>query len=248
MNNQLFNELVELVNKVRKECPWDAKQTFETLRPLFIEEVYEAVASENNIERCDELGDVLFHILLQCAILQEQNNFTIDNVVQNILAKLKDRHPEIALNKPAPNLDQQINNWHSTKLKSESGYLLDKLKSLATPALIRANRIQKKVATVGFDWDNKTDVIKKIYEELNELENAKTESEIEEEFGDFLFSVVNYSRFINVDPEIQLQNACNKFINRFNKLEDEMKLKNKKFGELNLNQLDKIWNEVKKNE
>ncbi len=246
--NLAFQELNLFVKKLRKECPWDSKQTFESLRPLFIEEVYEATSVENEKDRCDELGDILFHILLQTSIASESGDFTIDDVIQNIFTKLNERHPEISSGSTPPNLQNQISNWHEIKRKNKVGNLLDDLNSSSVPALVRAFRIQKKVATIGFDWNNRADVLKKVYEELTEIENATSPENLEEEFGDFLFSIVNYSRFLKIDPEISLQNACKKFNKRFSKLEDIIKSSDKILGSVSLEEMDNIWNVIKSKE
>jgi MazG family protein len=246
-----FQRLVDIVQRLRKECPWDSVQTHESLRQGFIEETYEAVEaidSKNWTELRNELGDVLLHIALQSQIANEQNEFTIDEVLRHINEKLMRRHPHIFGNEVVPNLASQTQNWEKIKL-SEGRYSAVEGVPREMPALLRALRLQEKASKVGFDWKNSEEVWNKVTEELQELREAvehKTEDKISDEFGDLLFSLVNYSRFLHLDPEQALKETSSKFIRRFNYIEDRLREQQKDIYSSTLAEMDILWNEAKK--
>ncbi|HTY10663.1 MAG TPA: nucleoside triphosphate pyrophosphohydrolase [Bacteroidota bacterium] len=245
-----FRRLIDIVQRLRKECPWDRVQTHESLRQGFIEETYEAVEaidSKDWNELRNELGDVLLHVALQSAIAEEHNEFTVDEVIRRINEKLIRRHPHIFGNEPAVDLAAQKRNWEKIKL-SEGRHSVVEGVPKEMPALLRALRLQEKASKVGFDWNNSEEVWKKVTEELRELHEAveqNAQEEISDEFGDLLFSLVNYSRFLRLDPEQALKATSNKFIRRFNYIEDRLREKQKDIYSTTLAEMDALWNEAK---
>ncbi|MFD0991744.1 nucleoside triphosphate pyrophosphohydrolase [Tenacibaculum geojense] len=246
-----FNRLLDIMDDLREKCPWDKKQTIESLRHLTIEEVYElgdAILDNDLIELKKELGDVLLHIVFYSKIASEQKAFDIADVANAISDKLIDRHPHIYGDISVTSEEEVKQNWEKLKLKEGNTSVLQGVpKSL--PALVKANRIQDKVAGVGFDWEKPSQVWKKVQEELEELnteiENGNQEN-IEKEFGDVLFSMINYARFIKVNPENALEKTNKKFINRFQYLEEKAKQEGKNLSEMSLSEMDVYWNESKK--
>ena len=250
--NQLkaLNRLLDIMDDLRLQCPWDQKQTFESLRPLTIEETYElgdAVLDENLDEIKKELGDLLLHIVFYAKIGSEKEAFDIADVANAISDKLIVRHPHIYGNVKVQSAEDVKQNWEQIKLKEGKKSVLEGVpKSL--PALVKAYRIQEKAAGIGFDWDNKEQVWEKVLEEIDELhaeiENGNAERK-ESEFGDVLFALINYARFIDVNPENALENTNKKFINRFQLMEENIKKDAKQMHEMTLAQLDEYWDKTK---
>jgi len=245
-----FERLLAIMDELRELCPWDKKQTMESLRHLTIEEVYElgdAILDNDLDEVKKELGDVLLHIVFYSKIGSETNDFDIADVCNSICDKLVDRHPHIYGDVKVENEEDVKRNWEELKLKEGKTSVLEGVpKSL--PAMVKANRIQDKVAGVGFDWEQPEQVFEKVEEELAEL---KVEIEkgnldaIESEFGDVLFSLINYSRFLNVNPENALERTNKKFIKRFQYLESKAKELNKSLKDMTLTEMDVYWEQAK---
>ncbi|MDG1237492.1 MAG: nucleoside triphosphate pyrophosphohydrolase [Flavobacteriales bacterium] len=252
-NSSSFNRLLTIMDQLRAECPWDQKQTMESLSHLTIEETYElmdAILNNDMKEIKGELGDLLLHIVFYSKIASESDAFDINDVIQTICDKLVERHPHIYGDEIAKTEEDVKKNWEKIKLKSGRKSVLEGVpKSL--PAMVKATRIQEKARGIGFDWENSHQVFEKVKEEFEELhvelnENENTK-EVEKEFGDVLFSMINYARFIGVDPESALERTNKKFISRFTFLEQEIKLKGLKMDEMTLGEMDLIWNKSKKN-
>lgn len=246
-----INRLLDIMDDLREKCPWDKKQTLESLRHLTIEETYEladAILDDNLQEIKKELGDVLLHIVFYAKIGSEKNAFDIADVANSICDKLIDRHPHIYGDVKVDNEEDVKRNWEQLKLKEGKTSVLEGVpKSL--PAVVKANRIQDKVAGVGFDWEQPEQVWEKVQEELSELntEIKKGNKEnIEKEFGDLLFSMINYARFIGVNPENALEKTNKKFINRFQYLEKAAKKEGKQLSEMSLAEMDVYWEASKK--
>ena len=248
-----FGKLLTIMDELREKCPWDREQTNESLRKLTIEEVYElgdAVLDNNVQEIKKELGDILLHIVFYAKIGEEQGQFDIGDVINHLIDKLIYRHPHVFGTVEANDSAQVIRNWENLKLneKGRNKRVLEGV-PLALPALVKANRIQEKVRGVGFDWEYKEQVWDKVKEELAELEievKAGRKKEMEDEFGDLIFSVVNAARLYGIDPESALERTNQKFIRRFNYLEENALLKGKSLQELTLEEMDFYWNEAKK--
>lgn len=242
--------LMSIMDDLREKCPWDRKQTLESLRHLTIEEVYElgdAILEDDLQEIKKELGDILLHIVFYAKIGQEKNAFSLGDVAQSISEKLIIRHPHVYGDVKVANEEDVKANWEKIKLKEGNKSVLGGVpKSL--PALVKAIRIQDKARGVGFDWDNKDQVWEKVQEELQELhvevEQNNTEK-IKEEFGDLLFSMVNYARFLDIDPEEALERTNKKFIKRFQYLETESAKDGKLMGSMTLEEMDVYWNKAK---
>ena len=250
--NQLkaFNRLLDIMDELREKCPWDKKQTLESLRHLTIEETYELADAilENDLDEVKkELGDVLLHIVFYAKIGSEKKAFDIGDVANSIADKLISRHPHIYGDVVVKDEEEVKQNWEKLKLKEGKTSVLEGVpKSL--PALVKANRIQDKVAGVGFDWEKPEQVWEKVQEELSELnEEIKKDNKenIEKEFGDVLFSMINYARFINVNPENALEKTNKKFINRFQFLEKAAKKEGKQLSEMSLTEMDVHWENSK---
>jgi len=246
-----FERLLTIMDKLRAECPWDKKQTLESLRYLTIEETYEladAILEKDMDEIKGELGDLMLHMVFYSKIASETNDFDVADVLNTVCDKLVERHPHIYGDVIADTEEAVKENWEKIKLKSGKKSVLQGVpKSL--PAMVKATRIQEKARGVGFDWDNKEQVFEKVKEEFSEL-HAEVEKNdvaaIEDEFGDVLFSMINYARFIGVDPEMALERTNKKFIKRFQYLESESKKDGKEMGEMTLNEMDEYWNKAKK--
>jgi MazG family protein len=246
-----FERLVNIMNDLRTKCPWDRKQTIQTLRPMTIEETYEladAITKEDWNGIKEELGDVLLHIIFYARIAAEQDKFTLNDVLETICDKLIIRHPHI-YGDVVVNDDEDVKkNWEKIKLKEGKPSVLSGV-PVALPAIVKAARIQEKAKQVGFEWKKKEDVWLKVEEEITELQDAvkqDKEKETEEEFGDVLFSLVNYARFLNIDAENALEQTNKKFIHRFTKLESVAKEQGKDLYDMSLEEMDAIWNIVKK--
>lgn len=248
---QAFGRLLDIMDELRLKCPWDKKQTFESLRYLTIEETYElgdAILNNDLQEIKKELGDVLLHIVFYAKIGSETNDFDIADVANSIAEKLIHRHPHIYSDAVVENEDDVKRNWEKLKLKEGKNSVLEGVPA-SLPSMVKANRIQEKVSSVGFDWEKPAQVWEKVQEELNELntEIEKGNSDtIEAEFGDVLFSMVNYARSINVNPENALERTNKKFINRFQYLEKAAKKEGKSLHDMSLTEMDVFWNESKK--
>tara|TARA_Y100001960_G_scaffold252280_1_gene269357 strand:+ start:16 stop:771 length:756 start_codon:yes stop_codon:yes gene_type:complete len=251
MNNNL-SKLINIVKTLRAPngCDWDREQTHKSLIPYLLEETYEVIEAinENNYESLkEELGDLLLHVIFQAELASEKNKFNIEDSIININKKLINRHPHVFND----NKDESYTkgNWELTKQKEKKRTSVLEGVPKSLPKLLKARRIQEKAAVVGFDWNDLNQVIAKVEEELNELKEAiKINKGKEEELGDLLFAIVNLSRHLDIDPENSLNNAINKFSIRFNKIEKRLSIKNIKMETLTLEELDKFWNKVKKEE
>lgn len=245
-----FIRLVEIMDKLREECPWDKKQTISSLRYLTIEEVYElsdAILDEDFEEIKKELGDLLLHIVFYSRIASEKNKFDISDVLNTISDKLIHRHPHIYGNIKVKDEKDVKENWEKLKLKEGKNSVLEGVpKSL--PAVVKAYRIQEKVRGIGFDWQNKEQVWDKVLEEIQELkdEEISKSERIEDEFGDLLFALINYSRFININPEDALEKTNKRFIKRFQILESMVKNQEKEFSDLSFEEMNLFWEKAKK--
>ena len=247
---QAFDRLLTIMDELREQCPWDQKQTMETLRPLTIEETYElgdAILDADLNEVKGELGDLLLHIVFYAKIGSETNDFDISDVINGICEKLIHRHPHIYSDVEVKDETEVKQNWENLKLKEGKKSVLEGVpKSL--PALVKASRIQEKVAGVGFDWEHSDQVWDKVEEEIGELkEEIKNNNQdaIEDEFGDVLFSLINYARFLNINPENALERTNKKFIKRFQYLENKAKGLQKSLSEMTLAEMDVYWEEAK---
>lgn len=259
MEKDLFESLVEIITILRGEngCPWDREQTHTSLKSTLIEETYEtveAIDSGNPDKLKEELGDLLLNIMLQAQIAAESNEFDIYDVIDTLTEKLIRRHPHVFGDVDVNNAEDVVKNWEAIK-SQESGYedrksVLDGIPN-ALPALLRGQKIQKRVARVGFDWDNISDVVAKVDEELTEVKEILHTNDLEEieiEIGDLLFAVVNLCRFVDLQAEETLRKSNRKFIARFKRMEIELEKQGKTLTEQTLKELDSIWEEMKKDE
>lgn len=250
--NQLkaFDRLLTIMDELREQCPWDQKQTMQTLRHLTIEETYELgdAILDNDLEEVKmELGDVLLHIVFYAKIGSETGDFDIADVANAICDKLINRHPHIYGDVKVANAEDVKRNWEQLKLKEGKKSVLEGVPR-SLPALVKANRIQDKVAGVGFDWEKPEQVFEKVKEELNELQEEVTIGNLEKveaEFGDVLFSMINYARFLGVNPENALERTNKKFTKRFQFLEAKSKALGKSLKDMTLAEMDSYWNEAK---
>ena len=246
-----FERLLNIMDDLREKCPWDRKQTMESLRKLTIEETYELADAilENDLNEIKkEIGDLMLHMVFYAKIGSEKGAFDITDALNGICEKLIHRHPHIYGDVEVKDEEEVKANWEKLKLKEGKKSVLEGVpKSL--PAMVKANRIQEKARGVGFDWDNKEQVWEKVQEELNELKveinEAASKEKIENEFGDLLFSIINYARFIDIDPESALERTNKKFISRFQYLEQKAKALGKNLHDMTLAQMDEIWEEAK---
>lgn len=246
-----FRKLLEIMDELREKCPWDRVQTNESLRNLTLEEAYEladAISDNNSDEIKMELGDLLLHIVFYAKIASEEHKFDIGDVIDGLCEKLIFRHPHVFGDVDVKNDPENVKkNWEELKQREGPDSVLAGVPN-ALPALIKANRIQEKVRAVGFDWDVPEQIWDKISEELNELTHEvkqRNESEIEKEFGDLLFSVVNAARLYGVDPENALEKTNRKFIKRFDYLEKQTIKKGRSLKDMTLDEMNKIWEEAK---
>ncbi|MFT4061415.1 MAG: nucleoside triphosphate pyrophosphohydrolase [Edaphocola sp.] len=248
---QSFERLQDILAELREKCPWDRKQTIHSLRLQTIEELYEladAITDENWQGIKEELGDLQLHLLFYALIAQEQQQFSMGDVLRAIGDKLIARHPHIYGNVQVENEEDVKRNWEKLKLEEGRKSVLEGVPK-ALPAIVKALRIQEKAGKIGFEWDDKQQVFAKIEEEMAELKEAvatKTQADIEEEFGDVLFSMVNYARFIKVDPENALERTNKKFKKRFEAMEAMAAGAGRNLHDMNLEEMDKLWNEAKK--
>jgi MazG family protein len=246
---EAFKELLEIMDKLRVKCPWDRKQTNETLRNLTIEETYEladAVIDNNPEEIKGELGDLLLHIVFYSKIGSEHNDFDIGDVIKGLNRKLIYRHPHVFGETKVKDHEDVKKNWE--ELKMREGRTVLKGVPVNLPAMIKANRIQDKVKAVGFDWEEKSQIWDKVKEELAELGKeiqAGDMKGIESEFGDLIFSIINAARLYEVDPETALEKTNKKFIRRFNWLEKEARIRGKSLKEMTLEEMNSIWENAK---
>ncbi|HLT41954.1 MAG TPA: nucleoside triphosphate pyrophosphohydrolase [Sphingobacteriaceae bacterium] len=251
-----FERLLQVLNTLRSDCPWDRKQTMQSLRHLSIEELYEltdAILDNDLPEIKKELGDLMMHLVFYAKIAEEEKAFDITDVLNAVCEKLISRHPHIYGDIKVANEEDVKRNWEQLKLKEGNKSVLSGVpKSL--PALVKAYRIQDKVRGVGFDWEDKSEVWEKVEEELQEfkdefdIEDSKQvdHEKAEAEFGDLLFSLINYARFLNINPESALEKTNKKFIKRFNYLEDQSSKDGKSLQNMSLEEMDQYWNEAKK--
>lgn len=246
-----FQRLLDIMDELREKCPWDKKQTFDSLRHLTIEETYELADAiiKNDLQSLKgEIGDLFLHLVFYCKIGEEKSAFNVTEVLNAVCEKLIHRHPHIYADVIVENDEDVKSNWEKLKLKEGKISVLEGVPD-SLPSIIKASRIQEKVRGVGFDWDNKEDVWNKVIEEINELnyeilENHSQER-IEEEFGDVLFSLVNYARFIDVNPDDALSKTNIKFKTRFQLMEDLIRKEGLKLEEMTLSQMDVYWDKAK---
>lgn len=245
-----FDRLLTIMDELRSGCPWDKKQTMQSLRHLTIEETYELgdAILENDLEEVKkELGDLLLHIVFYAKIGSETKDFDIADVANEICEKLVNRHPHIYGDVKVDNEEQVKQNWENIKLKEGKKSVLEGVPN-SLPALVKANRIQEKVAGVGFDWEQPEQVFEKVQEELSELQEeikGGNPDQMESEFGDVLFSMINYARFLNINPENALERTNKKFIKRFQYLETKAKESGKSLVDMTLAEIDIFWEEAK---
>ncbi|HRB31251.1 MAG TPA: nucleoside triphosphate pyrophosphohydrolase [Ferruginibacter sp.] len=248
-----FLKLIKIMNELREQCPWDKKQTIHTLRQMTIEETYELAdaITDNNLKAIkEELGDLLLHIVFYSKIGQEQNAFTLQEVIDGICQKLIVRHPHIYADVKVKDADEVKQNWEKIKLREGRNSVLDGVPN-ALPAMIKALRLQEKSKQVGFEWSNKAQVWDKVKEEMEELKEAEKigiQDKIEEEMGDLLFSLINFARFLQVDPENALERTNKKFIRRFTLMELEAKKQSRMLHNMTLEEMDDLWNNIKNHE
>jgi XTP/dITP diphosphohydrolase len=250
-----FDRLLTIMNDLRENCPWDKKQTLESLRHLTIEETYElsdAILGNDMNEIKKELGDIMLHLVFYARIASETKSFTIIDVLNSICDKLINRHPHIYGDVDVNNEDDVKRNWEQIKLKEGNKSVLGGVPT-SLPALVKAARIQEKARGVGFDWENKSQVWEKVEEEIQEFRqeyNEETNTAIdaeraESEFGDLLFSLINYARFVDINPENALEKTNRKFIKRFQYLETQAAAQGKKLQDMTLAEMDVYWNQAK---
>lgn len=251
-----FTRLLTILNDLRENCPWDKKQTFESLRHLTIEETYElsdAILSKDINEIKKELGDLMMHLVFYARIASETDTFNITDVLNSVCDKLINRHPHIYADVDVANEEDVKRNWEQIKLKEGNKSVLGGVPT-SLPALVKAARIQEKARGVGFDWENKNQVWEKVEEEMQEFrqeyntdDNTVIDQErAESEFGDLMFSLINYARFVNINPENALEKTNRKFIKRFQYLETQAAASGKKLQDMTLGEMDVYWNEAKK--
>lgn len=261
MTQTKFNEFVDIVKRLRKECPWDREQTNDSIKANTIEEAYEvvdAIDNKNYEEFKKELGDLLLHVVFHTVIVEEQNKFDINDVIDSIQTKLIRRHPHVFGDKKVNGSDEVKKNWEEIKLEEGRENLLEGIPE-SLPALQRAHRLQEKAAKVGFDWEKKEDVWGKVIEEIQEMHEIETKmiqkpdnnadelrEELEKEVGDVFFALVNYARFLNINPEDALRKTNRKFIKRFTYVENKIKETGRNISPSNLKEMDKYWEESKK--
>ncbi len=260
-NEEAYTRLVGIMNELREKCPWDKKQTIESLRHLTIEETYElsdAIMEKDMKKLKNELGDILLHIVFYSRIASEMKEFEIGDVMNALCEKLITRHPHIYGDVKVEDEHQVKENWEKIKLKEKQSMTSDGFSSVlagvptSLPALVKASRIQEKARAVGFDWEKPEQVWEKVQEELGELQEAKTNGgdmkKLEEEFGDSIFAMVNYARFLGINPEDALEKTNRKFIRRFQYLESESSKIGKALHQMSLAEMDVFWDAAKKME
>jgi XTP/dITP diphosphohydrolase len=248
---QAFERLLIIMDELRAQCPWDMKQTMESLRYLSIEELYElsdAISSKNMDEIKKELGDVMLHLVFYSKIASETNDFDIADVLNSVCDKLIRRHPHIYGEIKVNGEEDVKKNWEQIKLAEGNKTVLSGVPQ-SLPALVKAIRIQEKARSVGFDWDEKSQVWAKVLEEINEFQHEEklgNQEKMNAEFGDLIFALVNYARFVGVNPEDALEATNKKFIKRFTYLETQSKADGKELSKMTLSEMDEYWNQAKK--
>ena len=246
-----FLRLVGIMDELREKCPWDRKQTIQSLRHLTIEEMYEladAITDENWKGIREEIGDIMLHLLFYSKIAAEHNQFTLKEAIDNICEKLIARHPHIYGDVTVSDERDVSKNWEKLKLKEGKRSVLGGVPN-ALPAVVKATRLQEKAKQVGFEWDHRDQVWDKVEEEMSEMKEAIAsgdQQKIEDEFGDVLFSLINYARFLRIDTENALEKTNKKFIERFTKMEKQALSEGKPLAEMTLGEMDAIWNSIKK--
>lgn len=251
MTGEKFKELLEIMRKLRVECPWDKEQTHDSIKAATLEEAYEvveAIDEDDMNELKGELGDLLLHIVFHSVIAEENNNFTTDEVIDSIKDKLIRRHPHVFGDTKVESNSDITRNWETIKLAEGRNSVLEGVpKNL--PELHKSFRLQEKASKIGFDWEKKEDVWDKVQEEIGEMQDAERAGDLkalEEEMGDLIFSIVNYSRFIGINPENALRRTNEKFVKRFSYVEKKIKELGKSIAESNLKEMDVYWEESKK--
>jgi len=242
-----FEKLLDIMDELREKCPWDRKQTMDTLRTLSIEEIYElsdAIIENDSEEIKKELGDVFLHLVFYSKIASEKNQFDITDVLNSICDKLIRRHPHIYSNTKATTEEEVKKNWEQIKLNEGNSSVLSGVPT-SLPAMVKAYRIQDKVKGVGFEFENKEQVFDKIQEEIEEFKNEENPIDREMEFGDILFSLINYGRFLGINSEDALERSNKKFINRFKELELIVQQNNQNINNLTISELNTLWEKVK---
>jgi MazG family protein len=251
-NATAFLRLITIMDELREQCPWDKEQTIQTLRPLTIEETYEladAISDQNWKGIKEELGDLFLHLVFYARIGSEQQQFSLEEVLQGVCEKLIYRHPHIYGDTQVKDGEEVKRNWEKLKMREGKKSVLGGV-PVSLPSMVKATRIQDKARQVGFEWENRADVWKKVEEEQQELQEAISsgnQMHIEEEFGDLLFSLINYARFLDVDPEGALEKTNKKFIYRFQWMEEQASLLGKKLQDMTLGEMDQLWNISKTN-
>jgi MazG family protein len=246
-----FAKLIQVMDELREKCPWDKKQTIHSLRSLTIEETYEladAITEKDWQGIKEELGDLLLHIVFYARIGKEENQFTLAQVIRTIIDKLIFRHPHIYGDVQVKDEEDVKKNWENLKLKEGKKSVLDGV-PISLPATVKAMRLQEKAKQVGFEWEDTGQVWNKVEEELKELQEAVHEADrakIEDEFGDVVFSLINYARFLQIDAENSLEKTNRKFIERFTEMEKEALSKGKTLSDMTLEEMDAIWDSIKK--
>jgi MazG family protein len=246
-----FIRLVGIMDDLREKCPWDKKQTEQTLRPLTIEETYEladAITDKDWKGIKEELGDLMLHLVFYAKIGAEQQQFTLEEAIHGVCEKLIHRHPHIYGDVVVKDEEEVKQNWEKLKLKEGKKSVLSGV-PVSLPAVVKATRLQEKAKQVGFEWDNREQVWDKVTEETEELHEAVAANEpdkIEEEFGDLMFSLINYARFLQIDAENALERTNKKFISRFTRMEQAATQQGKLLADMTLTEMDAIWNEIKK--
>jgi MazG family protein len=249
-NSEAFTRLVQIMDELRERCPWDKKQTIQTLRQQTLEETYEltdAITDNDWMGIKEELGDLMLHLVFYAKIGKEQGKFTLEEVLDGICKKLIRRHPHIYGDVQVANDEEVKQNWEKLKLKEGKTSVLSGVPK-ALPALVKAMRLQEKAKQVGFEWEAKEQVWEKVEEEQAELREAiqlNDMNAIEDEFGDLLFSLINYARFLNIDAENALERTNKKFIHRFTTMEQKAAEQNKSLQTMTLSEMDALWNEIK---
>jgi MazG family protein len=249
---EAFENLLRIMDELREKCPWDRKQTIQSLRQMTLEETYELTdaITENNWNSIkEELGDLLLHIVFYSKIASEQDQFTIEEVLNTISKKLIDRHPHIYGDIKVKDDEDVKRNWEKLKIKEGKQSVLSGVPK-TLPALVKAMRLQEKAKQVGFEWENKEQVWEKVKEEESELQEAMEaadQKKVEEEFGDLIFSLVNFARFLNIDAENALEITNKKFINRFTRMEEQAMASGKNLNGMSLQEMDSIWDQIKRN-
>ena len=253
MNNKAakeFERLVSIMNDLREKCPWDRNQTIQSLRQMTLEETYEladAITDADWKSIQEELGDLLLHIVFYSKIASEENHFTMEDVIKGISQKLIDRHPHIYGNVEVKNEEDVKRHWEKLKLKEGKKSVLSGVPK-TLPALIKAMRLQEKAKQVGFEWENKEQVWEKVKEEETELHEAialNHQQKMEEEFGDLIFSLINFARFLNIDAENALEITNKKFSSRFIQMESMAMASGKSLNDMTLQEMDFLWNQIK---